>query len=620
MSRPRFVPIIVGAFALHAAAGAAQQAPALRALASFQGDSIEDLRTAPSGRFVLVGTRTGLWMYEVASGRSWKLADGSAWEMDWSDRGDRIVYVRTGDGGTGEYVWTMPVDAETGRSRGPAQRVATGQGDAPAISPDGRFLAFAADDSGQAQRLTVLPVTGGPERLLGRFPRGLDAISWSLDGRALYLGADAPGTTTASVLKVRISGGAPSVIRSRNEWIAGVTADRRHIVLVPVKARVAPGDQATIIDTTGREVGHVPLPVGDIVEYGGVLGDSALVWNAVREPKVLEVQSLDGGSARRLPVVGESDDDPLWSPDGRQIAFVVPEGGRQTLAVMDSDGANARVFRETDVNPFRLLMGWSPDSRSLVFESPDRHRLSLLDVASGTIHTLAQDRAKFFGILHWRADGSAVVVSLSPDDGGHGLHASIAEVTVNGQRRILGRVGVKVTGVAFVGGASQFIRADSTAYLRSLDSQTTRRLADVPPGTMVDHDVESADHQWVMGIMNDSRWIEVFSVATGARTVVEVPFTPVNGVIGFSPLHDAPSFLVFGRPAGENVTKLYRVPLNGDAPQAIADVDGATYALSVSPDGRSVAYPVQAEPSTQTLELIDLRGAVPGSASRGSRP
>jgi hypothetical protein len=40
MSRLRFVPIVVGALALHSAVLAAQQAPALRTLASFRG--IED--------------------------------------------------------------------------------------------------------------------------------------------------------------------------------------------------------------------------------------------------------------------------------------------------------------------------------------------------------------------------------------------------------------------------------------------------------------------------------------------------------------------------------------------------------------------------------------------------
>lgn len=65
---------------------------------------------------------------------------------------------------------------------------------------------------------------------------------------------------------IPIDGGTPEIIRSTNERLAGMMADRRHLVLVPnkqsVAARVAAGDQATVIDTAGREVGNISLPVG----------------------------------------------------------------------------------------------------------------------------------------------------------------------------------------------------------------------------------------------------------------------------------------------------------------------------------------------------------------------
>jgi Tol biopolymer transport system component len=631
MSRLRLVPTVV-ALALHSAALAAQQVPALRTLASFQGDSIQDLSTSPNGRFVVLGTRTSLWMYDVASRQSWSLADGGGSELNWSPRGDRIAYVRASDADTGQYVWTMRLDANTGRARGPAQRVTTGQGDGPSVSPDGRFIAFASYDSGQAERLTVVPVTGGPERVLAPpFPRGLEGIYWSADGRSIYFNADAPGSTVHSVLKATIGRRALVTIRSHNEWIAGMTEDRRYLVLVPVEPRVAPGDRATVIDTAGREVGHVLLPAGTGVVYDGVLGDSDLIWVAARDQRVLEVRPVAGGCAKRLPVIGESDDIPIWSPDGTRIAFQVRDGVRTSLALVNADGTNPRVYPEAEVlRPDAWSASWSPDSRFVAIRGPGRlasaRRLSLLDVDAGTIHTILEDTGHGIGIWQWRADGRAIVLALV--DRGNWARGRIEEVTESGQRRELLPLN-NINGFAFVGGASAFMRMDSTAILRPLNGGPVNRLSRVPSGTSLNNVVASNDLRRIAGLLVDPKrhtidQVEVFSVETGARTVLDLPF-------GLYPPGDRPAFLpgdsallVFGQYRAGTDVNLFRVPLNGDTPSVFADVgkpqsDSYISAASVSPDGRTVVYAVQPEFGTQSLELIDLRSAIPRSTSRTPR-
>ena len=428
MLRLRLVPII-GAVALHSAALVAQQAPVLRTLASFSGDSFFEgaVQPSPNGRFVLLGTRTNLRMYEVASRQSWNIVEGYARAPSWSPRGDMIAFVRPGDGGSGGYLWAMPVDANTGRARGPGQRVTIGQGDYAEFSVDGRWIAFAGYDSAQSPRyLAIVPATGGPERVLARPNGGLVSLNWSADGRTIYSAAPAPGINGWSILKFRVDGGAPEVIRSRDEWIAGMTADRRYLILVPAKWQMTAGDQGTVIDTTGREVGHFPLPVGP-TRLSGVLGDSALVWATFTDHRRLEVRSVAGGSARRLPLIGQSDDVPLWSPDGDRIACQVRDGNRASLAVMNADGTNPRVFRETDVlaDAYNGGVWWSPDSRFVGFLSPDRHRLSLLDVVAGTSRTILEDTTSVFMAWRWRADGQAIHLASRRSPGFPPVRASM---------------------------------------------------------------------------------------------------------------------------------------------------------------------------------------------------
>jgi Tol biopolymer transport system component len=633
MSRLRFVPIVVGALVLHSAVLVAQQAPPLRTLVYISGDSVRQYKLSPNGRYILQSTRTSLGMYEVASRTSWNLADGEAWELNWSPRGDMIAYVRGGDGGSGEFVWAMPVDANTGRARGPAQRVTIGQGEFPSFSLDGRWIAFAGIDSGGASHLSILPVTGGPERVLARFPSRIVGIHWSADGRAIYLLGPAPGTSDfAAVLKVRVAGGAPEVIRSGDWFFPGMTADRRHLVLIHKKALVTVGDQATVVDTAGREVGHVPLPVGDIVYTDGVLGDSALVWVAVRDRSVIEIRPIAGGSARRLPLIGESNEVPLWSPDGTLIAFQVRENNRRSLAVINADGTNPRVFRESDVLADVWGAKWSPDSRLVAFLSPDRNRMSLLDVAAGASRTVLVDTANSIGAWQWRADGQAIVfVSIRRPT------SSIDEVTVNGQRRPLldWPVPTTPTNSQFVGDSSIFVRSDTAALLWPLGRGPARHLASVPPGSELYRPALSNDRRWIGGLLlgRDSggatfSQVELFSLETGARTVLDLPFGWRTGMTTWAgPPEFLPgdnSLLVSGWRRGEPDCMLHRVPLNGDPPRAVANIGAfrqgnGLVAASASPDGRSVVYSVQPEPSAESLVLIDLRGAIPRPPSRPPR-
>ena len=633
MSRLRFVPIVVGALALHSAVLAAQRAPALRTLASFRGIDRDHggVFASPNGRFVLLATSTKLRMYDVASRQTWDLADGDAGLVRWSPRGDMIAFVRAGDGDSGNYVWAMPVDANTGRARGPAQRVTIGQvGDYMSFSVDGRWIAFAGVDSGQARNLSIVPATGGPERVLARFPNWLGVFEWSADGRTIYALAPAPGTNGSSILKIRVDGGAMEVIRSRDEYLVGMTADRRHLILLPRKNPIAAGDQGTVIDTTGREVGHFPLPVAHVL-FDEVLGDSAVVWVTHTDHRRLEVRPVAGGSARQLPLIGQSDDVPLWSPDGNRIALQVRDGNRTSLAVMNADGTNPREFRETDVVAYAGNGGiwWSPDSRSVGFLSPDRHRLSLLDVVAGTSRTILEDTTSVFVAWRWRADGQAIHLA-SRRSPGFPPGKSIDEVGVNGQHRKLLELPIRTDlfhGFQFVGDSNVFVRSDSAALLMPLGTGPVRRLAGVPSGTQLYNTVVSNDLRWIAGLLVDPRgtaWhqVELFSTETGARTVLELPFEVGSYRPEFLPSDS--SLLVFGNRSGETDIRIYRVPLNGDAPRAFADVGKALWfgrvsAASASPDGRSVVYSIEPEAPTTSLVLIDLRGAVPRATSRSPR-
>ena len=92
------------------------------------------------------------------------------------------------------------------------------------------------------------------------------------------------------------------------------------------------------------------------------------------------VMGADGRNVRRLTYNPEGAGQPAWSPDNRQITFssyryYAGDSGPQ-IYVMQADGANVR--RLTDHSALDYHSAWSPDGHRIAFQS-DRNRLVWLD-------------------------------------------------------------------------------------------------------------------------------------------------------------------------------------------------------------------------------------------------
>jgi tricorn protease len=97
------------------------------------------------------------------------------------------------------------------------------------------------------------------------------------------------------------------------------------------------------------------------------------------------------GDARNLTnTVGVHDRDPVWSPDGKQIAYFSDEGARYMLHVRSQDGKgdikkialNGAGFYNTPV--------WSPDSRKISYVD-NSYTLYWLDIAKATTKKISSE-------------------------------------------------------------------------------------------------------------------------------------------------------------------------------------------------------------------------------------
>lgn len=102
---------------------------------------------------------------------------------------------------------------------------------------------------------------------------------------------------------------------------------------------------------------------------------------------------------------------PLWSPDGRQIAFVSDQFGEPQLYLMDDAGDN--LFRLTNIPGEKSSLAWSPDGGQIAF------------VSDGLLHTVhvpgvewqALTEVETGAVTHtaWSPDGQSLLLAIEAD-------------------------------------------------------------------------------------------------------------------------------------------------------------------------------------------------------------
>lgn len=245
----------------------------------------------------------------------------------------------------------------------------------PRWSPDGAWITYQRGD-GYRWDVQAIRADGGAPRDLTTESRQVHGLSWLADSSGVIF-SSSRATTMAylpdlSLWRVGLDGGAPA---------RHVTTDLSYLhpdshpsgVMVASRLRMqsdlwrfpiegSPAENMQNAARLTRQTGQIQTPSsgrsdGEIA-FLSDSGGHANVW--VTKPETGEVRQITRESDPNVSLGV-----PIWSPDGRWIAYVSSRGLTGLafgLWLVDPDGANVR-----NVAPRGLGAAWSPDSRWIYY-------------------------------------------------------------------------------------------------------------------------------------------------------------------------------------------------------------------------------------------------------------
>ena len=237
-----------------------------------------------------------------------------------------------------------------------------------ALSPDGSQAAFVAYEKGLPD-LYLVNIDSGQVRRLTEDGAKVSTPSWSPDGRKIAFQSLLDKTPKIYVLAV--DGGIPRRLTSDafEEATPSFSPDGRHVAYVRVVGRKESQIRVAELGASSRAIGPEPAKTLDTRPVWSPDGKS-IAWSShddKRRVGRIMVAKIDGTAARPVSADSGRANHPVWSPNGREIGFLaVREPSiRQSLFVVGADGGNEREVSGGQGE--HLTVRWSADGQQLVF-------------------------------------------------------------------------------------------------------------------------------------------------------------------------------------------------------------------------------------------------------------
>jgi len=383
-------------------------------------------RFSPDGKWIAFSSdREGgldVYVIPVAGGAARQLTVHSADDLvlNWHPDGKSILFAsQRGEDFMGK-LYTVPLEGGMARNAGPDMGVAG------SYSPDGSKLAVNRKAQSYWRKfyrgsyqsdVTVMDLEAKTFRDLTDHD-GLDSWPmWSKDG-SIYFVSDRDEDAHANLWRVPEAGGkaeavtrfkqgdvrfpalssdGKTIVFERDFGIAKLDLETREVKPLTFQIATETQENLTEFRTINSTVGDYDLaPDGDRIIF------------AIRG-EVFTAPTGEGGELRQITEGAARDQNVTYSPDGKLLAYVSDQSGREEIFVLPADGAG-EPSKVTDLDALKVTYTWSPDSKAIAFTTGDG-KLYTVKVEDKELKELLTSKYGRIGRPAWSPDGSWITYS-----------------------------------------------------------------------------------------------------------------------------------------------------------------------------------------------------------------
>ena len=156
----------------------------------------------------------------------------------------------------------------------------------------------------------------------------------------------------------------------------------------------------------------------------------------------IHVMDADGSNVRRLTTSPGDDWQPSWSPDGKEIVFASVRDGNWEIHVMDADGSNVR--RLTARSGVDWTPEWSPDGKQIAFASNETGvwQIYVMNADGSSVEQLTDDPRSNIEPT-WSPDGMRLAfASQGSTQGTNQIVVSVMNADGSQRKAIAGLFGI----------------------------------------------------------------------------------------------------------------------------------------------------------------------------------